>query len=145
MDVIKYPADFWRGISNKDFISNGVVLPSAFQFDDAIRDDGYKELSINWNDCVESLEIALNQRKQNEKLQFPGGVARLELSKVEMFLHTHIAQRIFTYERRIVEGNPYHGNLLVSGTSPKAVRSLISNGLALVADTNITYQPEGKA
>lgn len=144
MDVIQYPNDFWRGIANKDFISNGVVLPSAFKFDDVIREDGYKELSINWNDCDEALEIALNQRKQSGKLQFSAGIARLELSKVQMFLHTHIIQGDFGYERREVDGNPYHGNLLVSGKTSKVVRSLISNGLALIADTNITYQPEGK-
>lgn len=144
MDITKYPSDFWRGISSKEFISNGVVLPSAFQFDDTVREDGYKELSINWNDCDESLEIAMNQRKPTGKLQFSVGVAKLQLSSVKQLLHTHITQGTFNYERRQVEGNPYHGNLLVAGSAPKNVRSLISSGLALVADTNVIYQEESK-
>ena len=65
METTQYPADFWRGIPNKDFISNGLVLANAFQFDDVSRPDGKKELSINWNDCEEALTTALNQRKSN--------------------------------------------------------------------------------
>lgn len=144
MDVKTFPADFWRGISNKEFISNGFVLPSAFQFDDIVREDGYKELSINWNDCDAALETALNQKKDNGKLQFSAGVANLELEKVKLFLSAFIDQGLFSYERKEVDGNPYHGNLLILGTLDKQRRSLVSNGLALVAGANITYQPEGK-
>lgn len=142
MDVENFPSDFWRGIASRDFISNGVVLANAFQFDDAIREDGYKELSINWNDCDDSLKIALEQRKPNGKLQFSVGVAKLDLGMVELFLSTFIKQGVFSYERRKVEGNPYHGNLLIHGELDKQSRSLVSSGLALVAGTNITYQQE---
>ena len=142
MDTTQYPGDFWRGIPNKDFISNGQVLPDAFQFDKEVREDGYRELSINWNDCQEALTIALNQRKENGKLQFRGGIANLKLSLVELILADYIKQEQFGYERREVEGNPYHGNLLISHTLDKKIRSLISSGLALAAGTNITYQPE---
>lgn len=141
METTQYPADFWRGIPNKDFISNSLVLANAFQFDDVSRPDGKKELSINWNDCEEALTTALNQRKPNGKLQFPAGVANLELAKVELFLSAFINQGLFSYERNEIDGNPYHGNLLITGTLDKQSRSLVSSGLALVAGTNITYQP----
>lgn len=143
MDTTHYLDDFWRGISNKDFIANGQVLPDAFQFDKDVREDGYREMSINWNDCEKALTIALNQKKENGKLQFKGGIANLKLSLVELILSDYIRQGQFSYERREVEGNPYHGNLLVSHTLDKKIRSLISNGLALAAGTNITYQLEG--
>jgi len=143
MDDKHYPADFWRGISNKDFVSNGYVLPGAFQFDEDVREDGYRELSINWNDCDEALTIAQNQRKVNGKLQFRVGIANLNLSLVELILSEYIKQEQFSYERREIEGNPYHGNLLVEHTLDKKIRSLISSGLALAAGSNITYQQDG--
>ena len=140
MDKEQYPSSFLRGIANKDFICNGHVLHSAFQFDDVIRDDGKRELSINWYDCEAAMTIALNQRKQDGRKQFSAGVAKLDLSKVKLFLSTFISKGTFSYERREVDGNPYHGNLLIAGDLGKQERSLISNGLALVAGTNITYQ-----
>ena len=140
MDNIDYPADFWRGIANKDFLSNGHVLPEAFQFDKEVRSDGYRELSINWNDCEDALTIALNQKRDNGKLQFAVGVANLNLSFVKQILFSYIEQGQFSYERRSIEGNPYHGNLLISNVIDKKARSLISSGLALAAGTNITYQ-----
>lgn len=141
MDTTQYPENFWRGIPNKEFISNGFVLASAFQFDDTSRLDGMKELSINWNDCEQALITALNQRKPNGKLQFPAGVVNLELAKVEFFLSSFVSQGLFAYERSELPENPYHGNLLITESLDKQRRSLISSGLALVAGTNITYQP----
>ena len=38
-------------IEYKLFKTNGQVLPDAFQFDKDVREDGYREMSINWNDC----------------------------------------------------------------------------------------------
>lgn len=143
METRDFPTNFYRGIANKDFISNGFVQQAAFQFDDEIREDGYKELSINWNDCDDALNKALEQRKTNGKLQFSAGVANLDLQKVEMMLFDYIRQEIFSYERREVEGNPYHGNLLLKGSVDKRCRSLISSGLALVAGLNIIPQPNG--
>lgn len=141
MNGLPYPADFWRGIPNKGYVSNGHVLPDAFQFDKEEREDGFRELSINWNDCEESLTIALNQKKDNGKKQFGGGVANLSLSLVELILSEYIKQGCFSYERREIDGNPYHGNLLVAASLEKPRRSLISNGLALAAGTNIVFQP----
>lgn len=140
---MEYPIDFWRGISSKDFISCGWVLPEAFQFDKDVRDDGFKELSINWNDCENALQVALKRTKPNGKLQFVGAT-KLELSKVKSVLASFIEEGLFSYERREIDGNPYHGNLLLSGDIDKKRRSLVSSGLALVAGTNITYQPENQ-
>lgn len=142
MEELKYPCDFWRGIATKDFVCDGHVLPSAFQFDDEIREDGFKELSINWNDDDGALEKVLSQTKANGKLQFQVGAANLQLGFVKQCLATYIARDEFSYERREVEGNNYHGNLLVKGTIDKKIRLIISNTLALAADTNIEYRKE---
>lgn len=137
MEKEGFPEEFWRGIANKDFISQGYVLASAFQFDDEIREDNFRELSINWNDNEQALEKVLNQTKSNGKLQFSGGAAKLSLSSVKMVLKAFIDDQKFDYERRVVDGNEFHGNLLISSDLNKQLRTQISNGLALVAGTNI--------
>lgn len=128
---------FWRGISSKDFIQEGHVLASAFQFDETDRTDNYKEASINWDDDVNALNKLLEQQKANGNLQFVGGATKLELYKVKMLLKYFIDSGKFSYERKPVEGNNYHGNLLVASTLDKQLKAQITNGLALIADTNI--------
>lgn len=135
-----FPDEFWRGIANKEFISQGHVLASAFQFDEEIRVDNYKELSINWNDNAKALEKLLVQRKENGKLQFSGGAAKLSLSTVKQVLKSFIDENQFNYERRPVEENEFHGNLLISADLNKQLRTQVSNGLALVAGTNIVTE-----
>ncbi len=140
----EYPSHYWRGIANKDFICDFRLNAAAFQFDDTIREDGFKELSINWNDSDEALITVLSQKKANGKLQFSVGAAKLELSKTKQFLSAYIEREEFNYERRPIEGNEYHGNLLVKASIDKRTRALVSHTLALIADTNITYQTNSK-
>ena len=131
-----FPEAFLRGLSNKDFVCEGHVLQSAFQFDNTGRADNMHEASINWLDDDGAIEVALSQKKDNGKLQFQAGVAKLNLNTVKLFLAT-IQNSTFSYERAEIDGNPYHGNLLIDGNTPKQIKSLISNGLALAAGTNI--------
>lgn len=139
MDEKRYPEEFIRGISSKDFIQNGYVLPSAFQFDGQSRDDKKSEASINWIDDEGAITVALKQRKDSGKLQFPAGVAKLKLEEVKLILK-NFSEEEFSYERAPIEGNRYHGNLLMKSTINKQVRQLITNGLALAAGTNIIPQ-----
>lgn len=135
-----YPQEFLRGISNKDFIDNGHVLYTAFQFDDTGRNDGNREASINWLDDDGAIELALNQRKDNGKIQFLGGVARIDLKFAKMILH-NFSQEGFSYERAPLETNRYHGNLLLANSLSKQTRQMLMSGLALAAGTNIITQP----
>lgn len=137
-----YPKEFIRGISNKDFIDDhGHVLCSAFQFDDTGRNDGNQEASINWLDDSGAITTALSQKKENGKIQFPGGVARINLGTVKLFLHYYY-QAGFSYERAPLENNKYHGNLLLEKSLSKQTRQMLMAGLALAAGTNIIAQPE---
>lgn len=131
-----FPEDFIRGISNKDFIQDGYVLASAFQFDYHGREDNMSEVSINWLDDEKAIELALNQRKENGNIQFPAGVAKLNLSTVKFFLK-NISAHTFSYERNELPDNPFHGNLLLKNDVTKLVKQLVTNGLALAAGTNI--------
>lgn len=135
MKMKPFPNEFIRGISNKDFISNGQVLSSAFQFDDMCRDDKKLEASINWLDDEGAIELALNQLKPNGNPQFSAGVARINVDTVKLMLAS--LKDVFSYERAELEDNKYHGNLLVDGSVTKPIKLLIMNGLALAAGTNI--------
>lgn len=138
----QFPEEFLRGISNIDFVKDGQVLPSAFQFDDADRDDGKMEASINWLDDEGAIAVALNQTKDNGKIQFPGGVARIEVAFAKQILR-NFSQKEFSYERAPLKNNKYHGNLLLASSLHKQRRHMLMTGLALAAGTNIiTKQDE---
>lgn len=139
----EYPKEFLRGISNKDFIQNGYVLASAFQFDDQGRDDNKSEASINWLDDDGAIDVALKQRKDNGKLQFPAGLAKVDLEQVKLVL-VSFPEDFFSYERAPIDGNQYHGNLLMNSTLNKSFKQLIMNGLALAAGTNIISQNDSE-
>lgn len=134
-----YPKEFLRGISNKDYVENGHVLYAAFQFDEKGRQDRNLEASINWLDDDGAISLAINQRKENGKIQFPGGVARIDLEFAKMILH-NFSQTGFSYERKPLENNKYHGNLLLLNSLSKQTRQMLMSGLALAAGTNIIQQ-----
>lgn len=138
----EYPSYFLRGLSNKDFVCNGMVVYNAFQFDDFKRDDNKRELSINWLDDDGAIANILSKKKENGKLQFPMGVAKLELSTVLMILSNFKNTGYFSYERAPLPDNTYHGNLLLDNSIEKSIRLLIMNGLALAAGYNIIEQTE---
>lgn len=135
----EYPKTFVRGLSSIDYIQDGKVLPIAFQFKEMGRDDGMAESSINWVDDYDAIELALKQRKDNGKIQFQAGLAELDLERVKLFLES-FSNDDFSYERRPLENNPYHGNLLVNHSLKKQMKALIANGLALAAGSNIIPQ-----
>lgn len=141
MSEENYPSNFYHGIPNKDYVyvdSNldnaKTVTAEAFQFEESVRDDGYRELSINWNDDEKSLSLLFEQKKENGKYHFPAGVVKLELILVKQLLKAYIESKELDYERRKIEGNPYHGNLLLKNTTPKQARIKIRNGLSLIAE-----------
>ena len=136
-----FPQEFLRGLSSKDFIKNGIVVAAAFQFDSAQRSDNMNEASINWLDDDGAIETALTQRKDNGKIQFSAGVARLDLTRLKGVFQC-IPSGIFEYERAPLPKNPYHGNLLISSDADKQTKQLITNGLALVAGNNIIQPKE---
>jgi hypothetical protein len=140
MNTEEYSNEFLRGISSTDYVSNGQVLYTAFKFDVIPdRNDHMLESSINWLDDDGAIEEVLNQRKDNGKIQFSAGAAKLNLDTVKLFF-TNIPKDAFSYERAVVPGNAYHGNLLLSESCDKNIRHLIMNGLALAAGTSIIPQ-----
>ena len=137
MEQTDFPDEFARGISNKQFIENGIVTYQAFQFDaNPEREDSMKEASINWVDQEEAIQIALHQKKDNGDLQFKGGMALLKMSDVRFVLRS-ISLEVLGFERAQLPENVYHGNILLNDSAPNAIKKMVQNGLALAAGTNI--------
>lgn len=141
----EYPDEFYRGISSpNDITDSGYVTAGAFQFDayDSQRGDEYCELSVNWNDNEEALQVLLNQHKpQKEDKQFKGGYCKINRTLLNNMFKGYMDNETFSYERRPVEAseendyqeNQYHGNLLMKNTIDKQVKKNIQHTLAFMA------------
>lgn len=130
---MNYPEDCLRGISAPDHIlEDGSVSTVAFNFSDGIRDDGWKELSINWADDESSKESLLNQQKENGELQFKVGYAIVPRREMDHLIAQPMVYGTLSYERLPTENNKYHGNILLRGNLPKPTIRKIQAGLALI-------------
>lgn len=139
---IEYPDYAFRGLTDKNHINIEFnrILGEAFCFDGKHpNEDGYDELSINWDDDENSLDNLKIQKKANaDTLKYGNGIVRIPTSKLKEMKNRY--KGYFTYERKPVENNDYHGNLLLNFDGMnKQMRRLISNELALNVDMVHTY------
>ena len=146
-----YPDEFYRGISSpNDITKEGYAMAGAFKFDeydkDLREDDGFCELSINWNDEEEALKTLLEQHKPfKEEKQFKGGYCIIQKTLMDKVLKPYIDNNHFKYERRPIKQdadadiseNPYHGNLLMDHQLDKNARKNIQHSLATLAGSVI--------
>jgi hypothetical protein len=128
-----FPDSCLKGIPNDDYIvEDGSVGTHLFYFDEKhTRDDGWIEQSINWEDDDTVLELTLNQKKESGELQFRAGVAKISQIELNRLSTQPTVSGIFSYERRTLENNPYHGNLLLRSGTPKPTMKKIAAGIAL--------------
>ena len=141
----EYPEELYRGISSpNDIVDGGYVSAGAFQFGsyNPEREDEYCELSVNWNDNEESLQVLLNQHKiQKDEKQFKGGYCVIKRRNLNLMLKDLMETGEFSYERQPIKAsekngyqkNLYHGNLLMKNTLHKQVKKNIQHTLALMA------------
>ena len=144
-DILKrpFPDFFYRGLSSSNcFTNEGYVSPEAFSFKPnttEVRADSFNEASINWEDDVGALSTLLSQiNTRNGELQFKFGYVRMPLIEMLPLVRSHMQKKHFGYERRPIEGNPYHGNLLIDSRLKGVDERLIKSGLALVANAYVT-------
>jgi len=130
---MSYPENCLRGISDPGHIlEDGSLSSAAFNFSETIRDDGWKELSINWDDDENCKEILLDQKKGNGELQFKAGYAILPRNELDHLSNQPMVNGILSYERLPLENNKYHGNILLRGNLPKPTIKKLQAGLALI-------------
>ena len=140
----EYPDLLIRGISSSDYIdSEGRASAALFQFtdNDSERMDGYIEASINWYDDDEALKLTLEQRKKNDEAahQFKVGAAILARHRIDNLINSPNAKNAMTYERRAIEGNPYHGNLLMKSNLTKSIKTMLAASVAMCVE-DIIYR-----
>jgi len=87
------------------------------------------EASINWEDDDTVLAFTLDRRAQSEH-----GVARVARDHFDYVRRLRNCLDQLNYERREVDGNPYHGNLLYRASCPKHVEKMIATTLAVDAE-----------
>ena len=87
------------------------------------------ETSINWEDDHTVLTFTLERRAQSEH-----GVARLSRDQIDFVCRLRNCIDKLQYERRKVDGNPFHGNLLYAADCAKPIEKMIANALALAAE-----------
>ena len=137
-----YPEQCLKGLAGDDCItSEGLVSAAAFQFKVADRADSWQESSINWRDSEASLQHTLQQRRSDGSLQFKRGVAVLNRNDLDVAMQRYRHKGLLGYERRPIENNPHHGNLLLAATATQPARRLICAALAHHAQEVIPPPP----
>jgi len=142
MVSMKFPTNCIKGIPNSDFIKEGIVLPHLFYFSEQARDDDWKEQSINWKDNENAIKLTMEQRKEDGELQFKIGVAIIPRDEIDRLSRLPTVNGVLSYERKPLNDNPYHGNLLLKNNVSTILMKAIAAGLALAVAENRLRQSE---
>jgi hypothetical protein len=137
------PATLLRGLRKRDFIIPNTTRVHGRAFEPAAevpahRADGCLETSIDFEDDDGALP-----RLRRDRVNAAHGVARLKVVALDMVkldfpdLPPHDGPLV-SYERRPVDNNDYHGNILFSGALEKhhivALAGVIACSAKLVTD-----------
>ena len=123
---MSFPDNFLKGLSDKKSLTpDGVgVSASVFYFDSQHVRDGWLEQSICWEDDVNVITLMLEQRKGDKgdgEIQFKAGIVRVARSCVEIINKVPRTKDLLSYERKALNNNPYHGNLLLKENTHKYI------------------------
>jgi len=134
---MEFPDRCIRGIPSMDCLLQGgtVASLSLFAFPSArCRGDGWIDESINWMDNDRVGDFTLSQTKEDGQPQFPVGIAVVRRTELDGLKKKSGFAGHFDYERARIEGNDYHGNLLLRGDIEKRLKNLIRSALAIASD-----------
>lgn len=139
-----FPENCLRGIPNSSFLdADGSVGSHLFYFrPEDVRDDGWTEQSVNWEDDLQAIEFTLNQEKEEGGKQFKAGVVILPRREIDRLNRQPTVNGVLSYERQQLDDNPYHGNLLLKTEVCKRVMKKIAAGLALHVSTIILQEED---
>jgi hypothetical protein len=143
---MSYPDEFLRGIPNSDFIGeDGFPTSDLFHFkprDHTVREDNFIEESINWKDDEGAIIQLLDQRKDDNSIQFKGGIAVLSRNHLDQIISSPSVRGQLSYERREILNNKYHGNLLLQKDVSKRVMNRIAASIATLCVLETKRRPE---
>jgi hypothetical protein len=131
-----FPNECIKGIPNQNFWDReGVVYSSLFEFkENPIRSDSRLENSVNWIDCEDCIGFTMSQKKEDGAIQFREGLAVLSRDRIDSICTMPAVNNLLSYERAPLNGNPYHGNLLLDTNAKKHIRRHIQAALALAVN-----------
>ena len=138
-----FPESCLRGLTKPEDLISGKQEPASplFYFNlKGARQDGWIELSINWEDGIpETLKHTLNQKKpDSDQFQFRFGCVRLPTTELDRLKNHRRFSDTFSYERQPLEDNPFHGNILLREGTSKMEMRMIAAQLALESSSVIT-------
>ena len=125
-----YPDNFLRGVSDNNLVSSDGISAAAFQFDDKGNQE-WLEQSINWEDDDGSIVNLFKQKKDDGSIQFKVGALRVPrqcMNYINMLPNT---KDVLSCERKILDDNQYHGNLLLKRTTQKRIKRNVEATIAL--------------
>ena len=131
---ISYPSECLRGIPSDISIEEAEKIDrKIFRFtENKERPEElgkYKEMSVTWNDSDEAVRIISQQQSERrDGFQFPLGFVVIKRSTLDILKRDEAVK--LRYERYPIEGNEYHGNILISSEATKTVRRQAAAELA---------------
>jgi hypothetical protein len=117
-----YPPTFLRGIPNKTgqfFDNRGDVTGGIFRpHDHQQPNNGYYEISINWEDNDGVEDFTLRETNEAGDYRFKGGAAKVSLEGIHEIQQDPMWNGAVAYNREPINEdnyrNDYHGNLLLN-------------------------------
>ena len=127
---MNYPENFLRGISNKTHVTpDGAISSAAFYFDQQHITDDWMEQSICWEDDDSVISLMMKQKKESD-IQFKAGVVRVPRGSISYINRLPMYRALLAYERKRLEDNPYHGNLLLKKDTNKGKMKIVAAMIA---------------
>lgn len=124
---MNYPENFLRGISDKALIApNGDISSAVFYFDPQHITDDWMVQSICWEDNNSVISLMMCQKNKEGNIQFKAGVVRVPRGSISYINKLPMFRGLLSYERKRLEDNPYHGNLLLKKDTLKGKRKIVA-------------------
>jgi hypothetical protein len=135
-----YPANFLRGISDSNYLTpDNTVSGAAFHFDKKHCVGDWIENSINWEDDAGAVVTLFSQKNKKGLPQFRAGAILGPISCLDEI--KALTNGILSYERKQLENNPYHGNLLLKKNTHKYDMENVSGMIATYCNCMGHYIP----
>jgi hypothetical protein len=125
------PASCLRGLKKADWVKDSIVLTAAFLPDERTaenRQDGGAEVSVHWED-----DSTVEQRALADARQAAHGLARLQRARIDWLNGVENCLAALLCERRKLETNPHHGNVVFRAGLGKTHVGMIAGALALAS------------
>lgn len=128
----EFPARCARGIRDEEWVYDSPPYRRAFLFDNTVRDDGKREMSVSWMVDHGAIDVLLKMRYGGEPV-FHAGIGVLRLARIIELQERFKNEVTLGYEWRKTRNNPYHGNITI-GDCPAIDMHRVASKLADSAD-----------